>query len=118
MNRWERRVRRILIVMAMLAVLASGATWVFCHVGQWLVVQDQLEPAQAIVVLSGGMPLRAREAAKIYHQGFAAQVWVTRPVGPADGHLLSRRRVLQPEDSDSPGSPKPARRTPDGRSSP
>ena len=84
MNKWKRRLRRILIFTAMLAVLAGGATWAFRHVGQWLVVEDQLEPAQAIVVLSGGMPVRAREAAKIYHQGFAAQVWVTRPVGPAE----------------------------------
>jgi uncharacterized SAM-binding protein YcdF (DUF218 family) len=84
MNGWKRRLRRILIVTAMLAVLAGGATWAFCHVGQWLVVEDQLEPAQAIVVLSGRMPSRAREAAEIYRQGFAAQVWVTRPVGPAE----------------------------------
>ncbi len=84
MHGWKRRLRRILIVTAMLAVLAGGATWAFCHVGQWLVVEDQLESAQAIVVLSGGMPVRAREAAEIYRQGFAAQVWVTRPVGPAE----------------------------------
>ncbi len=84
MNRWKRRLRRILIVTAMLAVLAGGAAWAFCHVGQWLVVEDQLESAEAIVVLSGGMPVRAREAAEIYRQGFAAQVWLTRPVGPAE----------------------------------
>jgi uncharacterized SAM-binding protein YcdF (DUF218 family) len=84
MNGSKQRLRRILIVTAMLAVLAGGAAWAFCHVGQWLVVEDQLESAQAIVVLSGGMPVRAREAAEIYRQGFAAQVWVTRPVGPAE----------------------------------
>lgn len=84
MNGSKRRLRRILIFTAMLAVLAGGAAWAFCRVGQWLVVEDQLEPAQAIVVLSGGMPVRAREAAEIYRQGFAAQVWVTRPVGPAE----------------------------------
>jgi len=84
MNGWKRRLRRILIATAALVVLVAGATWVFLRVGQWLVVEDQLEPAQAIVVLSGRMPSRAREAAEIYRQGFAAQVWVTRPVGPAE----------------------------------
>ncbi len=84
MNGWKRRLRRILIATAALVVLVAGATWVFLRVGQWLVVEDQLEAAQAIVVLSGGMPVRAREAAEIYRQGFAAQVWVTRPVGPAE----------------------------------
>ncbi len=83
MSGWTPRLHRILIVTAVLAVLA-GATWAFRSVGQWLVVEDQLESAQAIVVLSGGMPVRAREAAEIYRQGFAAQVWVTRPAGPAE----------------------------------
>ncbi len=76
--------RRALIVVAALAVLAGGATWAFRRVGQWLVVQDELEPAQAIVVLSGRMPARAREAAEIYRQGFSAHVWVPRPAGPAE----------------------------------
>ncbi len=83
MSGWTPRLRRILIVTAVLAVLA-GATWAFRSVGQWLVVEDPLESAQAIVVFSGGMPVRAREAAEIYRQGFAAQVWVTRPAGPAE----------------------------------
>ncbi len=76
--------RRALIALAVLGVLAGGAAWAFRRVGQWLVVQDELAPAQAIVVLSGRMPARAREAAEIYHQGFAAQVWVTRPASPAE----------------------------------
>ncbi len=60
------------------------AAWAIRGVGQWLVVQDALEPAQAIVVLSGRMPVRAREAAEIYRQGFAAQVWITRPASPEE----------------------------------
>ena len=39
--------------------------WALRHAGGWLVVQDGLAPAHAIVVLSGGMPYRAREAARI-----------------------------------------------------
>jgi uncharacterized SAM-binding protein YcdF (DUF218 family) len=30
------------------------------------------------------MPLRALQAAEIYRQGYAAQVWITRPVSPAE----------------------------------
>jgi len=60
------------------------AAWAIRGVGQWLVVQDALEPAQAIVVLSGRMPVRAREAAEIYRQGFAAQIWITRPASPEE----------------------------------
>ena len=47
-------------------------------------VQDELEPAQAIVVLSGRLPDRARQAAELYRQGFAAQVWVSHPVSAAE----------------------------------
>ena len=76
--------RRTLIVLAVLVVLASGAAWAFRQLGRWLVVQDALEPAQAIVVLSGSMPTRAGQAAEIYHQGFAAEVWVMHPLSAAE----------------------------------
>jgi len=65
-------------------VVIIAAAWAIRGVGQWLVVQDALEPAQAIVVLSGRMPVRAREAAEIYREGFAAQVWITRPASPEE----------------------------------
>ncbi len=81
---FSRKLRRAAIVLLVLAVLAGGGVWTFRHVGTWLVVQDPLEPAHAIVVLSGRMPLRALQAAEIYRQGYAAQVWITRPVSPAE----------------------------------
>jgi uncharacterized SAM-binding protein YcdF (DUF218 family) len=51
-------------------------------VGRWLVVEDPLEKAQAIAVLSGRMPLRALEAAKLYREGYAPQIWLTRSEEP------------------------------------
>ncbi len=75
--------RRAWITAAVLVVIMAAA-WAIRGVGQWLVVQDALEPAQAIVVLSGRMPVRAREAAEIYRQGFAAQVWIMRPASPEE----------------------------------
>jgi uncharacterized SAM-binding protein YcdF (DUF218 family) len=64
-----------LLVVAALAVIAIG---IFREMGQWLVVQDSLEPAGAIVVLSGSMPYRAEEAAVLYKHGLAPEVWLTR----------------------------------------
>jgi hypothetical protein len=55
----------------------------FVGVGRWLLVEDKLEKAQAIVVLSGRMPLRAIEAARLYNAGYAPEVWLTRPSEPA-----------------------------------
>ena len=51
-------------------------------VGRWLVVEDPLEKAQAIAVLSGRMPLRALEAAKLYREGYAPRVWLTHSAEP------------------------------------
>jgi uncharacterized SAM-binding protein YcdF (DUF218 family) len=77
----RRKNRWIIGLSILLALLVVGA-WIFLHLGTWLVVQDALTPADVIVVLSGRMPYRAMEAARLYGQKAAPQVWVTRPVGP------------------------------------
>ena len=71
------------VLFAAFVGLVLGASIIFLGVGRWLVVEDPLGKAQAIVVLSGGMPVRAREAAKLYNAGYAPQVWLTRGVEPA-----------------------------------
>jgi uncharacterized SAM-binding protein YcdF (DUF218 family) len=63
----------------LLIVLAGVCAWIFFRVGTWLVVEDPLQPSPVVVVLSGGMPDRAREAADIYRTGNAKQVWITHP---------------------------------------
>jgi len=42
------------------------------------VTEDPLEKAQAIVVLSGGLPVRALTAAELYRAGWSPHVWLTR----------------------------------------
>ncbi len=54
----------------------------FLYVGKWLVVEDPLDHAQAIAVLSGRMPERALEAAKLYRAGYAPEVWLTHSTEP------------------------------------
>jgi hypothetical protein len=68
--------RRLLVILTVVAVFAAAAVWAFRNVGRWLVIQDNLQPARAIVVLSGRMPFRAVEAAQIYHQGWGPEVWL------------------------------------------
>jgi uncharacterized SAM-binding protein YcdF (DUF218 family) len=60
------------------------AIFCFLFVGDWLVSEDPLQKADAIAVLSGAMPLRALEAAKLYREGYAPEVWLTHPDGPAE----------------------------------
>lgn len=78
------RKRRYWIAAVVLLILALAGVVVFRGIGRWLVVQDPLEHSDAIVVLSGGMPHRALEAARIYRQGMAPQVWITRPASPSE----------------------------------
>ncbi|MGH9743574.1 MAG: YdcF family protein [Candidatus Acidiferrum sp.] len=76
-RRWTWRVALILLSAALLGVLLS-----FFSVGRWLVVQDPLEKTKAIAVLSGRMPLRAMEAAKLYRAGYAPRIWLTHSTEP------------------------------------
>ncbi|SRR6266571_724904 len=71
-------------------ILAAGcsvlalALAAFLGVGRWLVVEDPLVKARAIAVLSGRMPLRAIEAAKLYREGFAREIWLTHSSDPGE----------------------------------
>ena len=77
-----RRIRRLL-AWSVLVAICGIAIIVFFGVGRWLFVEDNLEKAQAILILSGRMPLRAIEATRLYDSGYAAEVWLTRPSEPA-----------------------------------
>jgi uncharacterized SAM-binding protein YcdF (DUF218 family) len=85
------RPRRWIIYLCILALLIGSGLWAILRVGRWLVVEDPLEPAHAIVVLSGRLPDRAEEAARIYRGNFASQVWISLPVGP--GAQLERMHI-------------------------
>jgi uncharacterized SAM-binding protein YcdF (DUF218 family) len=86
----KRLGRRLLIVLAVLAVLTGAAFWAFRNLGRWLVVDDTLQPARAIVVLTGLIPYRAMEAAEIYRQGWAPEVWLFQddPSGANDAFTI------------------------------
>jgi uncharacterized SAM-binding protein YcdF (DUF218 family) len=70
------------------AVVVSGALLLaivmFLGVGRWLVVEDPLVKTRAIAVLSGGMPLRAMDAARLYREGYAPEIWLTHSSEPGE----------------------------------
>jgi uncharacterized SAM-binding protein YcdF (DUF218 family) len=78
------KMRRWLILGGILIVLAAVVTIVFFTIGNWLVVEDSLVHADVIVVLSGQLPERALEAARLYQAGYGDQVWVSQPTSPAE----------------------------------
>ncbi len=70
----------ILITVGVAALLIGLV--VFFGLGRWLVVEDPLVKASAIMVLSGAMPLRAIEAAKLYREEYAPEIWLTHSTEP------------------------------------
>ena len=84
---WRRRALLSLLTVALLGGLAA---WVMSGLGGWLMVADPLEQARAIVVLSGHTPFRAMEAASIYRQGWAPEVWLTQPGVQPESAALAR----------------------------
>jgi len=77
---------RSLWLAAVVAVVAliAGAVVAVQGAGRWLIREDALAPADVIVVLSGSMPYRAEEAARIFRLGYAHEAWVTRPESPTE----------------------------------
>src|SRR5215472_18891428 len=63
-------------------VILFASLLIFFNIGRWLVVEDPLEKATAIAVLSGKMPSRALEAARIYREGYASEIWLTHSTEP------------------------------------
>ena len=71
-----------IVAVAIFVFLIVAGGFTLLSIGKWLVVEDPLAPAQAIVVLSGGMPYRAIEAARLYKQNMAPDVWISRGLAP------------------------------------
>ena len=78
----QRRSRKLGIVAVVVCSALFLVIVMFLGVGRWLVVKDPLAKARAIAVLSGGMPIRAMEAAKLYRQGYAPEIWLTHSSEP------------------------------------
>lgn len=60
--------------------------------------EDPLQKADAIAVLSGNFPARAMEAAKLYHEGSAKEIWLTHPGALSD--RLKQFGVQHPSEAD------------------
>lgn len=66
-------------IAVLLIVVISRPASHLRGLGRWLIVSDNLEKADAIVVLGGNLPFRSSEAARLFREGWATQVWITAP---------------------------------------
>ena len=89
--RTRRLARAVLVAVLLVAVLAGLSLWALLRVGSWLVVEDPLARAAAIVVMGGHVPFRAMEAAALYNASWAPEVWLTRAAsGPEESGTVER----------------------------
>ena len=86
-------IKQSLVLVVLLSLVGALVLLGLSQLGYWLVVADPLEPAGAIVVLSGRVPFRAMEAASIYRQGWAPEVWLTKEVRTSEELALDRLGV-------------------------
>jgi uncharacterized SAM-binding protein YcdF (DUF218 family) len=86
-----RSKRRVRFWTLLLGSLFLAGLFFFLNVGRWLVVEDPLRKADAIAVLSGRLPGRALEAARVYKEGYANHLWLTHSSEP--GATMERLSV-------------------------
>ncbi len=72
------RTTRILIGVVCFITAIALARIVLTAIGTWLVVEDPLQHARAVVVFGGHLPFRAMEAAEVYRHGWTHEVWLTQ----------------------------------------
>ncbi len=81
MNKRRWRVAGLsILAIALLALVVLAVA--LPALGRWLVVDDRLEPSDAIVVLDGQTPARELEAAALYHRGLAPLIVLARAHDP------------------------------------
>lgn len=86
----------ILLVAIALAGFAHAS--LFRGVASFLIVEDPLEPAAAIVALGGQLPFREMEAARLYRAGWAPQVIIVREAPSAESQALEALKIKRQQE--------------------
>jgi uncharacterized SAM-binding protein YcdF (DUF218 family) len=77
-NKYRRLLGRRLLAAALIVKTLVLAGFAIYKAGTWLIIEDPLQPARAIVVFGGEVPFRAMEGARLYKRGWASEVWLTQ----------------------------------------
>ncbi len=97
-RRWSSRQRWIVffIAVAMMVTVLGHSLWLPL-VGNFLIVADPLEPADAVVVLGGGERGRVAHAALLFNQSYADWFVVTNMPFDTPGVRLSYGELMKQE---------------------
>jgi uncharacterized SAM-binding protein YcdF (DUF218 family) len=87
----------ILMAATLLAGFGHIPIPILREIAAFLIVEDSLQPAAAIVSLAGQTPFRELEAAKLYHAGWAPTVVIVREAPSAELGALEKLGIKKPE---------------------
>ncbi len=93
LNRWVLRVIAGILGTLLLGVLGLS------RIPRWLVLDEELARSDAIIVLGGHVPVRAMEAARLYREGWAPEVWITQPQTRPEDEILRDLGVDAPAEA-------------------
>jgi uncharacterized SAM-binding protein YcdF (DUF218 family) len=88
--------RRATLIVAGCALVTVLTILAMRGAAAWLIVENPLEHARAVVVLGGQTPFRAMEAARLYRDGWAPEVWLTRGYISDEDRALSKLGIVRP----------------------
>jgi uncharacterized SAM-binding protein YcdF (DUF218 family) len=81
------------VVLAVIVLVGFAHASLFRGVASFLIVEDSLEPASAIVILGGHLPFREMEAATLYRAGWAPAVVIVRGARREEWKALQDLRI-------------------------
>jgi uncharacterized SAM-binding protein YcdF (DUF218 family) len=89
---------RLLVAMLVLGVGAYiGGPYLLTMAGRHLVTEQPLAKADLVLVLSGQIPLRIPEGARIYHEGYAPKILLTNELKERGSEDLLRLGIRIPD---------------------
>jgi uncharacterized SAM-binding protein YcdF (DUF218 family) len=93
-------IRRLIFAAVLVSAVVAFGPRALEAPGTWLVVQDPLQRARAAVVFGGAVPFRAMEAAALYQQGWAREVWLSPGRISDEDTALARLGIKSTSDAD------------------
>lgn len=98
MFRLVRWALRALVLFVLLGLgLVFGGPFLLGAVGRYLITEHALGRAEFLLPLSDDALLTMPEAARLYHEGFAARILVTRGPGRRHADELTRQGIRVPD---------------------
>ena len=96
------RLGRLLAVTLVLVIgLYFGSPYLLTVVGRYLITEHPLAKADLVLVLSGQTLLRVPEGARIYHEGYAPKILLTRELRERGSEELLRLGIRFPDSQEN-----------------